>query len=825
MVLPFSPPGPPFPPPGMLPPGAMPSGGMPFPLSPMGLPPGALPPMMGPPLPPPGMGPLPAPPALMPAPPPGPIGPPAGPATAPPLGPPDQPPYLADPRAVVLLLAGIGDEDLPGYLASLAPPDLERVITVASQYPDLVRRIADALEPEPKTGPIYPHWFVEPPKPSLGDLKDLAGKLRSAWGETRKRMGEDHDLFFLRTVGKFKIDRDDPDFEEFVSTTLHDDAQLAINQCATLPVRFQLTVRDPEERDDTQHVEDALYAWRAESAARHAAAGNASIGYDESFSVVVRGSVVSRRICDLDDPEQPIAVDLLDPATCCPVWDRHGLVVMVRAYQDTLAGVVGDYDTASGNLAKNLAKPLTLGNPAPVATDPVQEVGVIEYWDRWWRAVWLDDGREIVPITAHKYGRVPYVYQRAAHGRPAAFRHPNPRQSGAIPGMTILPGGTAVPGAPTVPVADPDAREVGASFFRYRAAAHSQYEAINSKLMQIMRGADDPPWMVEQDDVARVANPDPEISTDPGVQNRGLLNHEQRTPLLFSPQAGVLQPLFQATERDRTTAGFPPSMYGVAGGVATGNAIEGMNESGRDKLTPVMETLQTYHAACAELDLILYRDWGHLAGSDGERGQIVVPYPRHRRNRPRDTPSFVLTPDAVRHSGTRVAVDLTQLRKQNLPAAVNVMNLGQQAGIPRRVFVELFGFSNDPNALMEEWIEEQTMLDPSMQPLWRALAWLQRGQRPDGSLDPFHQEVAGWILQQANPDKGGPPGPGGGGGPLGVNSSALNLAPSMFPQGNVGAGAGAPPLGPPPDLPMGLPPGLPPGLAGPTPTAILPPIG
>src|SRR5699024_5428236 len=91
------------------------------------------------------------------------------------------------------------------------------------------------------------------------------------------------------------------------------------------------------------------------------------------------------------------------------------------------------------------------------------------------------------------------------------------------------------------------------------------------------------------------------------------------------PGFSLIGPIMGAVNEAAARGYLPASAYGLTSNAnESGTAIEGLNEAGRDKITPWITMLQRWDTECAVMALTLFRDWGHLLGSDGERGQFEI---------------------------------------------------------------------------------------------------------------------------------------------------------------------------------------------------------
>lgn len=751
-------------PPGMtdpsgVPPGPAPAPGPPPGMSPMGMPPQGPPPMPGP----------------MPQPQPQPT---------------DLLPDDPAGRVVAMLQSLVetqGEDAARERLLSLPPAVVDALWQLAGTNDELAG-LLDQLLPSEPTGPDYPGWFVPPPKPDKAMMLELTSADEEFWRPFREATYVNLAYYHAPATGEafavynnFNKDRELP----FISSALTDEVNLLMAILGGADVSYQVPFLDPNLENATQQAEDALYAWDEEEQARYVAAGNNPFRRDEVFYLLIPGMIAWRTGLKLDDAEYPFDDALLDPTTVYPFWDRHGLCRVTRCYRDTVANVIADYDV-DGKVAGVFKKKLKnkgLGvNEQPRFYRWSDTVKVTTYHDRWWYACYADD-EELIPPTAHRFGFVPYVIAKSGLGDPMSSVRLDSN------------GGTAV----WTPYSGDEAR-ISAKFishFHYRKRPHAQKEMVATKLFNIWSKVDRPAWMVYQDEVAE-ASGTPTIKNEENAVTTLKMRHEEASPLIEVVNPNVFGPLMSIVASDDQTGRMPLAGYGVSESAnQSGNATEGLVESGRDKLTVHFQTLEAFDAARASMKLKLWRDWGHLIqGQTGEYGVLQVPYQNRRRALKQGQGGklgFELTPETIKRTGTRVKATRTHLRMQNLAPLGNAAAMWMQInGMSAREAMEMRGV-RDPDAVFMEREYEQALLDPALQQVRR----LQILRERDPEAAAMYEQLIQQKQQSAMAGSGGPPsfGPGGGG-PMGPNTSAMNLpALGMGQQGPTGRppGGGAPP--------------------------------
>jgi len=693
-----------------------------------------------------------------------------------------------DPAAIAGMLAGTSDEDLPGLLRSLPPEALPALIQLLGPFPQAQERVMQALLPD-DDAPEDPWWYrdADYPKPDWSKIDGWVTRAEAAFRKLRQDMGVWEDIFFQKRSGLFTIDADDDAFERFWATAIRADTKLAINHTATSDLILDVTPLAGGGKEAAQRCEDAWHDWWHTQEERHSLRGNSSLRYDHSFIAAVRGRLAARQLLRTEDPQCPVAYTLLDPAAVYPAWDEYGIRAVAHVYQTTLGEAATAFADDAGTVRKLLKD---AGPEGGWTTDQFGLVTVVEWWDRRWHAAKLRDGRVLLAPAEHGYAEVPWVYTIADTGRPAVMRQADVRTSVVR---------TEADGSTYTALDEEVNREIGLPLFADQMKHQQQIEALMSKNMQLARATDRPPVQLEQDDVAKAGNPDPEVSFEPGAINRTLKDNERLTPMQLAAQAGILQPLLGYLTAEGQRAYQPLASYGASAGVATGNAMEGQVEAGRDKELPLVATLERHFAATVSLTFRQLLRRGHECGREGCRGEFRVAV-RQSRRRDEDAPqTFVLTPRTIKKAQPRCRVRLRHVELRNMPGFSNMLGMWQDRGLPIAPILELAGFAN-PADLMAEGMEEQLAFGKDATPLYRFLLIMEANKNPDGSWDPL-KAMTIWNMLNAGQGQGGGMGGsgsgslplgGGGGGGLPVNTTAMNLSPQNFPQAGVGMGAGRP---------------------------------
>ncbi len=376
-------------------------------------------PMMGPP--PPMMGPPP------------PMGPPMGPPPGMPMDPammggpppPPEPPAPQDPYQLLLdllrqLVEVQGEDVAQSLLLQLPKEVLDDLLTVVLDNPEDDAFLM-ALMPEPEK-PQYPKWFTIPKKPSKAEVEELCQSDHTEWQAVRDRMTRD--LKFLHQEAAAVSDDFDPDYDrEYLSPAMSDEVRAIAAMVGSIDPAYEVPWYKPDLEDATQKVEDALYCWDHEAEDQYMRAGNGSYRHDVSMYLLSTGYVCSRIAFDPYSPQNPFVEVLLNPATVVATWDTRGLLRVTRKYTDTVANVLSDFDF-DGKLRKKVLKATrSRAVNTNEETEPYRLTDTVEvscYYDRWWYSVYMDD-IDIIPVTKHELGFVPFIIQGSGSGEPSAI--------------------------------------------------------------------------------------------------------------------------------------------------------------------------------------------------------------------------------------------------------------------------------------------------------------------------------------------------------------------------------------------------------------------
>lgn len=701
----------------------------------------------------------------------------------PPPGPPPNPVPENPFTGIVAMLRGVAENqgiEAAQEIYNFLPPSILEGIKKGVQNDYDALEFIESLEPKAKQ-PVYPVWFQPPPKPKATDVTQLALEDEMEWRFTRDRMQEDLNLLNTEQWA-VPDDFDKKEDKPFKSSSMSDEARAVAAMLGSITPNYEVPYSKLENEMAAQHAENALYYWddQQDEVALNTNAGD--YGMAAASYLLYTGYVASRIRFNPEDPENPFQEQFINPATIAPVWDDRGLLRVTRRYVDTVANVIADFEDAKGSVRRKLlnksksrsdSSPYSSGgNSGNKINRMTDRIFVTVYHDRWWTCVIADD-IEIVPVTPHYYGFVPYCIQGSGNGEPTA--------------ITSLTDAHA-PGSKGVSSARERWEKKNLSWFGFRKQFHAQFEEIMSLVMTVFQKVANPALVLKQSPFAEVDG-DPEIHTEAGGITK-LNDQEELGPLVENPSAlSAFTPLMNAINQDASTNRLTPSFFGLAqSSQMSGNAMETEYEAGRDKVATFLIALQNFYSQRASMRLRMYRDWGHLIqDEDGNYGITIIPNDK-QTSRTTGVQWFELTPGTLEQSGVRAKAVVTHVRMQNLAALGNAASVWMQiGGMSIYEAMEMRGV-RDPGQVIEQRRYEKAMLDEAME---KALTFEELAKRdPRAAL--FYRELV-LQLPSGGPQQGG----GMGGDPTGMqaslspNTSAMNL--ESLGMGN--GGMGRPPGG------------------------------
>lgn len=618
-------------------------------------------------------------------------------------------------------------------------------------------------------------------KPSLDEVVEYSKRDYEVWRERNERMSRDVRIFRQGEGGVPSLFDPEEDMQ-FISAAMSN----LINRLANMMGGIAITVESPshdEQSDaDAQTVENWCH-WDQEQVRMQYADDRSGVRQrDEFFYLLLHGVIAARVLPDLADPDYQWIDDLLDPSTCFPVFGggKQGLVRMTRRYTSTVGDILETYGGASRGLDKKLLEALGETNES-VGAIINRQVELVEYWDRRWRAVTMNDGTPILPVMEHGYGRVPFIYVTAL-GEPMSMQTPNG-------GYAIKDG---VLGALRVPVGDVfDMSQKGVSVIHYLINTHRLREAIYTILYGQIEKAANPPLMRYRAPQL-MGRDSPVYDLKAGGNNFAVMGLEKIEAIPTSPQPTDVSPTIQALEAEQMAGGMNPASQGMEMGAnASGYALDTLIAVAKEMILPYMMAFENYLMLKFRLKLELYKD------VIGEFYSLRIPE-KGLYGRPRAIRE--LTVEVVNNVGCSVKVkaknNSDSAKMQQAQYATTMMSAGLMS---QRAAMSEAGV-DDPTAMLNEVLADNALQHPQVMQLYGIpLALEARGASNLAAMwmeivaKPIIQEIMMQQQMMQNPMMGA----GGGGAPT-PDTGGQSFGPSTAGQAtgpSPGEGRGPAPQG------------------------------
>lgn len=629
-------------------------------------------------------------------------------------------------------------------------------------------------------GPIYPAWMRKPdggvripPRPSADFCETVVNQSWSDFQNMRIRFQRDVDLVRQTIGGTFPGFNPNIDKQMFSAELANQITAIAAMIAAIEPVAI-VPYRSVDEQAASQSIENFALWFIRQLQRYHRLGGNSDFLWEATWYGLVYGRVAVRIMLDPSDTGFPWDVSLLDPGTVMPYWGdgKRGLKYVARRYKDRIGSVLDAFDTDGRIYDKFAAKADADRGDPHRGLDLTNEVEVLEYCDRWWR--WISvDGIEVLPVTEHEYGFVPYrVY--LANGEPV----------GAVTPDRPLTRDEVERGMGGVSSKETNQIYKGTAFFEHARRAHEQLEGVMGILYRGLRKAVDPTIVT----TTPYNTPPEQWSSAPGDENFARPG-EQRAPAPTTPSPIDLQPLLAKLREDLVKAGLPDHLYGLnEDSNVSGFAVESLIAAAKHKIQPYIDLQETVLGDICSCALSLFQNWGYLAAPDGA---LTVPV-RGRAGAAASTtnpPEQVITRDMIELVGTDVEIKLHSVALQNMTAMMNVAKLAVDANLWSRQRANEWLGEHDPMKLMEQILSEQAMTDPDI----LQFVTYPRALEATGNYEGLMMYLLAKVLPQlfgSGGTAGGQPGGAApsGGGPQTVQGSSQ-------PQVGQGPGPGSGPTG------------------------------
>lgn len=603
--------------------------------------------------------------------------------------------------------------DLPPMPAAVPLPEFAPPMSVGILPDDIMALVRDTIEViedevEKETTPVYPKWLKMTgkgknqhpkayPRPDPAEALQFVNDQWNLYSTTRARFQDDITFIMGAYTGTVFADaKDDEKENPYKESMVQAEHQFLISMIGNIDPIYEPQVRQRADADEGMNKADFLYAADDEAIMRHVYSGNGPLREDVANTELLYGRIAAQIMYDVDcdEDEIPIRFALIDPATCAPVFEGdRGMSHMCRTYETTLGEAASAFNYDDQFRSKLEAKRSWNKQYANETTCTVKE-----YWDRWWRIVWVDDILIVGP-TAHRLGEPPHIYQLGVMGLPGSANE-----------LYVTSDGTQYTAHRSLPMTALPYK--GMSFAHLLRQPVRLREALYSRILTQVRRSIDPAYLVMQDHIADDKGV-PEIDNGPNKINTALRGHEDITTLPAGPGVNnEFTTIMTAVQDQLGRLMVPAAGYGIGEDGRGGFAMENMVENGRDKFTPHIRTVQMFYTQLAEKRLKLMANWGWmLKQGDNPYGKFAVARPKPM---PMQEPQFFITPGDIRRTGTRVKVRMTKPRMQSLSQLTNALAIMNNMGMGNPVyFWEMLGHENPERAALEDRYYRM-MQDPAM---------------------------------------------------------------------------------------------------------------
>jgi hypothetical protein len=653
--------------------------------------------------------------------------------------------------------------------------------------------------PQSYTGPIRTRKRLQ--KPDFDDIYAYAQGDKRFYTRRNNRFARDTEIFRQWSSG-VPSDFDEVEDVRWIGAAMSNLVNRMANMMGGLEVYIEAPYKDDPGESAAQKIEDFLYHCLDYQRRLYARGGGANLQRDKFFYLFLRGWLAGRVLPDLDDRDYPYLNDLLDPATCYPIWgaDKTGMTRMTRQYTQTTAELLATYGPFNPRLKDTLLVDLTTGNEQKISDFLTKEYTTIEYWDADWRGVMTSDGLEVLPVKEHGLGSVPFVMVPAI-GEPKGFQSPDSASGYMDPVYGPLPTGNS---------SDMDQAQKGVSVMHYLINTHRLGEALRTLLYAEVEKASDPATIRYR--APQLLGTDvPDVDYKRRGTNEAAMGLEKLEGLPTSPHPTDVSPLLQSLDADWAGGAMTaPGAGGLdVGPNASGYSLDTLIASMKELVLPYLQSYENFEMLVFEKKLEQARD-------------IILPLI------PLSAPQtstygasagiHTITNEDIRAVGTEVKVKVKNLTDQNRPVVIQSAISRLQAGlISQKMAMDETGVRN-PNKAFAEILSEKALQHPMVMDMFAipsalqamgagdlATFWLQAVVMPQ--IQQQQQQLAQGALgpggpgggpgMGAGPSPGGPPGPPGAGGPPPPNQGGTSNLPVP----------GAPPGGPMPGQGRGPAPG------------------
>jgi hypothetical protein len=539
----------------------------------------------------------------------------------------------------------------PAALPPMAAPSPPAAPPLPSpSQPDLMG-LLDKLLATPAQ-PKYPPGYKKPKKPERAKVLERAQVSKQAYQPYLDDIADTYRRMRFQVAGYLtetdRLARSLGGQTAYVSSALRDAFNRAVAYHAARPIAWSVDEYDPDKASDSQKIEDFSYYLRKKFERSWVERGNRALKQDEAWGMLLFGMLAARVTPDLTNTHCPFDFVLKDPCTVYPVWGRAGAVKTLESVycitkmpaQQVLADYFSDDPPAKVMEALKPHIEATMGRSA--------EVEVVEYWDTWWRGVFIQSTDvDLVPITEHKYGCVPFIIQYGPGGEPMYARSPDESWS-QYDDSTYMAG-------------DKERTFKSAGFVGPMKLAHDQREGFGARVQEAVLKGFNPPKIVETTAAGADGYEPPEIDTTIGGTTYLKAGEERVQAVPTSPPAADASLLMTMLGQDAQTNLLNPGFSNAADkSNISGTARSSMAEEGREEQSGWDEALELFRGRVMAHAVKLWRNFGHLSRyGTGKKQPLYIP----RRNPGEgESRSYELTPDVIDNVDCDVICTMNGLR-------------------------------------------------------------------------------------------------------------------------------------------------------------------
>jgi hypothetical protein len=500
--------------------------------------------------------------------------------------------------------------------------------------------------------PKYPPGYKKPKKPERGKLLERAQISKMAYQPYLDDIADTYRRMRFQTSGYLtetdRLARELGRQTAYVSSALRDAFNRAVAYHASRPIAWSVDEYDPEKAGDAQKIEDFSYYLRKKFERTWVERGNRALKQDEAWGMLFFGNLSARITLDLTNTHCPFDFTLVDPCTVYPVWGRAGAVKTLEAVyrivkmpaQQALADYFSDDPPKAVKDALAASIDATMGRAA--------EVEVVEYYDTWWRGVFIQGTDvDLIPLTEHKYGCVPFVIQYGPGGEPTYSRSPD--ESWSQYSDTSYQSG------------DQERIYKAAGFVGPMKMGHDQREGFGTRVLDATLKGFNPPVILETTASGADEYNYPEIDRTEGGTTYLKAGEERAQAVPTSPPAADTSLMMTLLGTDAQTnllnAGFSNA---ADKSNISGTARSSMAEEGREEQSGWDEALELFRGRVMAHAVKLWRNFGHLSRyGSGKKQPLYIP----RRNPGEgESRSYELTPDVIDNVDCDVICTMNGLR-------------------------------------------------------------------------------------------------------------------------------------------------------------------